>query len=119
MGWGASIQEMRLLYPRVPEFTCQVAGCCQVFAALEDYQHHYHMLHVNTCSLCNRAFPSGHLLDAHILEWHDSMFQILAQRQDMVGVGFTGSICSGDWDQGFGQGEGRGDRLSFVVPVLG
>uniref|UniRef100_A0A8C5K032 Zinc finger protein 511 n=1 Tax=Jaculus jaculus TaxID=51337 RepID=A0A8C5K032_JACJA len=68
---------------RVPEFTCQVAGCCQVFVALEDYQHHYHMLHGNTCSFCNRAFPSGHLLDIHILEWHDSLFQILAQRQDM------------------------------------
>lgn len=67
----------------VPEFTCQVSGCCQVFAALEDYQHHYHMLHGNTCSLCSRAFPSGHLLDVHILEWHDSLFQILAQRQDM------------------------------------
>lgn len=67
----------------VPEFTCQVAGCCQVFAAIEDYQHHYHMMHGNTCSFCNRAFPSGHLLDVHILEWHDSLFQILAQRQDM------------------------------------
>ncbi|XP_048193955.1 zinc finger protein 511 isoform X1 [Perognathus longimembris pacificus] len=68
---------------RVPEFTCQVAGCCQVFAALEDYQHHYHMLHRNVCSLCNRTFPSEHLLEAHILEWHDSLFQILAERQDM------------------------------------
>lgn len=72
-------------FPRVPEFTCQVAGCCQVFAALEDYQHHYNMLHGNACSLCSRSFPSGHLLDAHILEWHDSLFQILAERQDMVG----------------------------------
>ncbi|XP_063101098.1 zinc finger protein 511 isoform X2 [Cavia porcellus] len=31
----------------------------------------------------SRAFPSEHLLDAHILEWHDSLFQILAERQDM------------------------------------
>lgn len=90
-------------FPRVPEFTCQVAGCCQVFAAIEDYQHHYHMMHGNTCSFCNRAFPSGHLLDVHILEWHDSLFQILAQRQDMVGVDYTGHICSGEWDQGLGQ----------------
>ncbi|XP_020026018.2 zinc finger protein 511 isoform X4 [Castor canadensis] len=68
---------------RVPEFTCHVAGCCQVFAALEDYQHHYHVMHGNACSLCSRAFPSSHLLEAHILEWHDSLFQILAERQDM------------------------------------
>ncbi|XP_036121373.1 zinc finger protein 511 [Molossus molossus] len=69
--------------PRVPEFTCQVAGCCQVFDTLEDYEHHYHTLHRNMCSFCKRAFPSGHLLDIHILEWHDSLFQILSERQDM------------------------------------
>uniref|UniRef100_A0A8I4A2W8 Zinc finger protein 511 n=1 Tax=Callithrix jacchus TaxID=9483 RepID=A0A8I4A2W8_CALJA len=69
--------------PRVPAFTCQVAGCCQVFDALDDYEHHYHTLHRNVCSFCKRAFPSGHLLDAHILEWHDSLFQILSERQDM------------------------------------
>lgn len=69
----------------MPEFTCQVAGCCQVFEVLEDYEHHYHTLHRNVCSFCKRAFPSGHLLDIHILEWHDSLFQILSERQDMVG----------------------------------
>ncbi|XP_066211606.1 zinc finger protein 511 [Saccopteryx leptura] len=69
--------------PRVPEFTCQVAGCCQLFDTLEDYEHHYHTLHRNMCSFCKRAFPSGHLLDIHILEWHDSLFQILSERQDM------------------------------------
>lgn len=68
----------------MPEFTCQVAGCCQAFDALEDYEHHYHTLHGNVCSYCKRAFPSGHLLDTHIQEWHDSLFQILAERQDMV-----------------------------------
>lgn len=72
-------------FARVPEFTCQVAGCCQVFDTLEDYEHHYHTLHRHTCSFCKRAFPSGHLLDIHILEWHDSLFQILSERQDMVG----------------------------------
>uniref|UniRef100_A0A2K5MAE0 Zinc finger protein 511 n=1 Tax=Cercocebus atys TaxID=9531 RepID=A0A2K5MAE0_CERAT len=69
--------------PRVPAFACQVAGCCQVFDALDDYEHHYHTLHGNVCSFCKRAFPSGHLLDTHILEWHDSLFQILSERQDM------------------------------------
>lgn len=69
----------------MPEFTCQVAGCCQVFDTLESYEHHYHTLHRNVCSFCRRAFPSVHLLDTHILEWHDSLFQILSERQDMVG----------------------------------
>ncbi|XP_007533757.1 zinc finger protein 511 isoform X1 [Erinaceus europaeus] len=69
--------------PRVPEFACQVAGCCRVFDTLGDYEHHYHVLHDNVCSFCKRAFPSGQLLDTHILEWHDALFQLLAQRQDM------------------------------------
>ncbi|XP_069867484.1 zinc finger protein 511 isoform X1 [Dipodomys merriami] len=68
---------------RVPEFTCQAAGCGRVFAALEDYQHHYQMLHRNVCSRCRRALPSAHLLEAHLLEWHDPLFQILAQRRAM------------------------------------
>ncbi|XP_037352768.1 zinc finger protein 511 [Talpa occidentalis] len=69
--------------PRVPAFTCQVAGCCQVFDALQDYEHHYHSLHGSVCSFCKRAFPSGHLLDTHLLEWHDSLFQVLSERQAM------------------------------------
>ncbi|XP_037660325.1 zinc finger protein 511 isoform X3 [Choloepus didactylus] len=68
---------------RVPEFTCQVAGCCQVFDTLEGYEHHYHTRHRHACSFCKRAFPSAHLLDTHILEWHDALFQILSERQDM------------------------------------
>lgn len=73
-----------VLSSRVPEFTCQVAGCCQVFDTLEYYEHHYHTRHRHMCALCQRAFPSGHLLDAHV-EWHDSLFQVLSERQDMVG----------------------------------
>lgn len=56
-----------------------------MFDTLESYEHHYHTLHRNVCSFCRRAFPSVHLLDTHILEWHDSLFQILSERQDMVG----------------------------------
>ena len=52
----------------VPEFTCQVAGCCQGFASLVDYQHHYHMMQRSTCSFCSCAFPSGHLLGVYFLE---------------------------------------------------
>ncbi|NXX96750.1 ZN511 protein, partial [Centropus bengalensis] len=69
--------------PRVSEFNCHIVGCCQVFDTLEGYEHHYNMLHRNVCSFCKRSFPSGHLLDIHILEWHDSLFQIMAEKQNM------------------------------------
>ncbi|KAG8126730.1 hypothetical protein E2320_021807 [Naja naja] len=55
----------------------------EVFNTLESYEHHYNMLHRNVCSSCKRAFPSTHLLDVHILEWHDSLFQIMAEKQNM------------------------------------
>ncbi|XP_038264099.2 zinc finger protein 511 isoform X2 [Dermochelys coriacea] len=68
---------------KVSEFCCHIVGCCQVFDTLEGYEHHYNTLHRNMCSFCKRSFPSGHLLDTHILEWHDSLFQIMAEKQNM------------------------------------
>uniref|UniRef100_U3J3D5 Zinc finger protein 511 n=1 Tax=Anas platyrhynchos platyrhynchos TaxID=8840 RepID=U3J3D5_ANAPP len=69
--------------PQVSEFCCHISGCSQVFDTLEGYEHHYNTLHRNVCSFCKRSFPSGHLLDIHILEWHDSLFQIMAEKQNM------------------------------------
>lgn len=67
----------------VSEFACHISGCCAVFSTLEEYEHHYNSLHRHVCSSCRRSFPSARLLDIHIQEWHDSLFTILAQRQDM------------------------------------
>ncbi|XP_015489369.2 zinc finger protein 511 isoform X2 [Parus major] len=69
--------------PKVSEFSCHISGCSQVFDTLEGYEHHYNTLHRNVCSFCKRSFPSGNLLDIHILEWHDSLFQIMAEKQNM------------------------------------
>ncbi|NWR63202.1 ZN511 protein, partial [Bucorvus abyssinicus] len=69
--------------PKVSEFSCHISGCSQVFDTLEGYEHHYNTLHRNVCSFCKRSFPSEHLLDIHILEWHDSLFQIMAEKQNM------------------------------------
>lgn len=66
------------------EFRCHISGCSQVFSTVEDYEHHYNMLHRHVCSSCQRSLPSARLLDIHIQEWHDSLFSILAERQDMV-----------------------------------
>ncbi|XP_054030592.1 zinc finger protein 511 [Dryobates pubescens] len=69
--------------PKVSAFSCHSSGCCQVFDTLEGYEHHYNTQHRNVCSSCRRSFPSGPLLDIHISEWHDSLFQLLAEKQNM------------------------------------
>uniref|UniRef100_V9L9W6 Zinc finger protein 511 n=1 Tax=Callorhinchus milii TaxID=7868 RepID=V9L9W6_CALMI len=68
---------------KISVFCCHIAGCSQLFDTLENYEHHYNTFHRNVCSSCKRSFPSSHLLDIHILEWHDSLFQILAAKQNM------------------------------------
>uniref|UniRef100_A0A3Q3WY99 C2H2-type domain-containing protein n=1 Tax=Mola mola TaxID=94237 RepID=A0A3Q3WY99_MOLML len=72
-----------LSFLSVSEFACHISGCCAVFSTLEEYEHHYNSLHRNVCSSCRRSLPSARLLDIHIQEWHDALFTILAQRQDM------------------------------------
>lgn len=69
--------------PTVSAFRCHIAGCSQLFDTLEGYEHHYSSLHRHVCSSCRRSFPSDRLLDIHILEWHDSYFQIMAEKQSM------------------------------------
>ncbi|XP_057705273.1 zinc finger protein 511 isoform X2 [Corythoichthys intestinalis] len=68
---------------RVSEFACHISGCNAVHATLEEYEHHYNSLHRHVCSICRRSLPTARLLDIHIQEWHDSVFMVLAQRQDM------------------------------------
>ncbi|XP_042358130.1 zinc finger protein 511 [Plectropomus leopardus] len=67
----------------VSEFACHISGCSAVFSTLEEYEHHYNSLHRHVCCSCRRSLPSARLLDIHIQEWHDSLFTILAEKQDM------------------------------------
>ncbi|XP_061693051.1 zinc finger protein 511 [Syngnathoides biaculeatus] len=69
--------------PSASEFACHISGCNVVHSTLEEYEHHYNSLHRNVCSICRRSLPTARLLDVHIQEWHDSVFMVLAQRQDM------------------------------------
>ncbi|NXG17894.1 ZN511 protein, partial [Grallaria varia] len=94
--------------PKVSEFSCHISGCCQVFDTLEGYEHHYNSLHRNVCSFCKRSFPSGTLLDIHISEWHDSLFQVLAQKQNMYKCLVEG--CP----EKFGSSKDRKDHLVTV-----
>jgi len=48
------------------------------------YEMHYNTLHRYVCSSCRRCFPTQHLLDLHLLEWHDTMFELQSASQTMV-----------------------------------
>lgn len=67
----------------VSEFACHISGCTTSFKTLQDYEHHYNSLHRHVCCSCRRSLPTARLLDIHIQEWHDSLFAVLAQKQDM------------------------------------
>jgi len=48
------------------------------------YEMHYNTLHRYVCSSCHRCFPTQHLLDLHLIEWHDAMFELQSASQKMV-----------------------------------
>ncbi|XP_033732177.1 zinc finger protein 511-like isoform X2 [Pecten maximus] len=66
-----------------PEFLCQLANCGRTFSSHASYESHYGLVHSRVCETCRKNFPTNHLLDLHILEWHDSMFALLSKKQPM------------------------------------
>ncbi|XP_033010700.1 zinc finger protein 511 [Lacerta agilis] len=64
-------------------FSCPAVGCAQVFDSLASCEHHYGLLHRSACSACQRTFPSAHLLHLHLLEWHDALFGLMAEKHSL------------------------------------
>uniref|UniRef100_A0A670HLZ7 Zinc finger protein 511 n=1 Tax=Podarcis muralis TaxID=64176 RepID=A0A670HLZ7_PODMU len=69
--------------PAAAAFSCPAVGCAQVFDSLASCEHHYGLLHRSACSACQRAFPSAHLLHLHLLEWHDALFGVMAEKRSL------------------------------------
>lgn len=65
-------------------FLCDAHGCSAKFSDLFSYEQHYNTMHRNACRFCKSVFPSRKLLDLHVLEIHDTMFKVLAQKRNMV-----------------------------------
>ncbi|XP_069127048.1 LOW QUALITY PROTEIN: zinc finger protein 511-like [Argopecten irradians] len=65
------------------EFLCQLANCGKTFGSHASYESHYGLVHSRVCQTCRKNFPNNHLLDLHILECHDSMFAVQAEKQPM------------------------------------
>lgn len=55
--------------------------CNSEFALISEFETHYNSLHRHTCSVCKKSLPSAHLLDLHLMENHDSYFEILAAKK--------------------------------------
>lgn len=71
------------LHRLLPEFSCHIAGCMVAFTSVQQYEIHYNTLHRHVCSSCKKLFPTNYLLELHMLESHDSLFLLLAEKQNM------------------------------------
>lgn len=65
------------------DFACHQQHCNKIFTSISAYEIHYNSVHRNCCSTCQRRFPNQHLLDLHILEQHDQLFQVTALKKPM------------------------------------
>ncbi|ELU13986.1 hypothetical protein CAPTEDRAFT_142088, partial [Capitella teleta] len=62
---------------------CQIGQCAKTFHDICSYESHYHSAHSNRCASCSKVLPTSRLLEIHVLENHDSMFPLLAEKQNM------------------------------------
>ncbi|XP_063604102.1 zinc finger protein 511-like [Penaeus indicus] len=71
------------LHNKVGVIKCSAPRCNKMFDTVAEHAAHQRACHNYVCSLCKQSFPSHHLLDLHLLEVHDSLFQLMAERRPM------------------------------------
>ncbi|KAG6365388.1 hypothetical protein INS49_006999 [Diaporthe citri] len=54
------------------------------FAKYQDYESHYHKAHSNRCLDCRKNFPSSHILNLHIREFHDALTELRKEKGDHI-----------------------------------
>ncbi|ODM93873.1 putative zinc finger protein [Orchesella cincta] len=59
-------------------------GCLKSFSTTQEYEEHYNLRHKHRCSVCKRSLPSYHILELHVLEAHDTLFSLMAERKPML-----------------------------------
>ena len=53
-----------------------------------------HRMAEHVCERCMRVYPTGRLLELHILESHDTLFKLMAANQSMVNdTSLEGVLC--------------------------
>ncbi|XP_014665372.1 PREDICTED: zinc finger protein 511-like [Priapulus caudatus] len=64
-------------------FFCYLPACGREFSSMSVSESHYNLCHRHVCEHCKRVFPTSQLLEIHVLEWHDVLFNVLTMKQDM------------------------------------
>lgn len=59
-------------------------GCLKSFPTVKQLEKHHYFRHMHKCETCKRSFPSPHILELHVLEAHDTLFSLMAERKQMV-----------------------------------
>ncbi|XP_071527151.1 zinc finger protein 511 [Panulirus ornatus] len=77
------IDEEDFLHDRIEAITCNVVGCNKSFTTVAEHAGHQRTCHSHICGTCKHTFASNHLLDLHLLEVHDTLFQLMAERKPM------------------------------------
>lgn len=67
----------------VDSFVCGIDGCEETFTSEIVYSAHYKAMHMHVCSVCGNTFYTFHLLNLHVLEYHDSLFKKLNEKRPM------------------------------------
>ncbi|KAL1868491.1 hypothetical protein Daus18300_005925 [Diaporthe australafricana] len=69
-----------------PEIKCSLPGhgpgLC--FVTYQDYESHYHKAHSNRCLDCRKNFPSSHILNLHIKEFHDALTELRKEKGEHI-----------------------------------
>lgn len=69
------------LHTDLQPFSCSAPGCQATFSQLVESESHYNARHRHSCNTCHHSLPSAHLLELHVLETHDTYFQLLAAKK--------------------------------------
>lgn len=59
-------------------------SCFKTFSNVRDLEEHYNIRHRHKCVTCKKSLPSAHILELHVLEAHDTLFSLMAERKPMV-----------------------------------
>ncbi|KAG0721148.1 Zinc finger protein 511 [Chionoecetes opilio] len=75
------VDEEDFLHPSIDPIPCSIGGCKKVFTTVAEYAAHQRSSHQHVCSSCRHSFATHHLLDLHLLEVHDTLFQLMAEKK--------------------------------------